>query len=135
MGGEGGGGGAGLHNHSDGIPYWVNPYGALIRKTSARRMGLPSKGYRMGIPMASSYSGYRMGIPGSIPVEDAHTASYIKLSYAGPSQHELPSRVQFLLISKAFIALNVFIPKFNYFILFCVFFFMVFLKILTLFIR
>ena len=64
---------------------------------------------------------YRMGIPGSIPVEDAHTASYIKLSYAGPSQHELPSRVQFLLISKAFIALNVFIPKFNYFILFCVF--------------
>ena len=128
------GGGAGFHNHSDGIPYWVNPYGALIRKTSARRMGLPSKGYRMGIPMASSYSGYRMGIPGSIPVEDAHTASYIKLSYAGPSQHKLPSRVQFLLISKAFIALNVFIPKFNYFILFCVFF-MVFLKILTLFIR
>ena len=71
MGGEGGGVG-GLHNHSDGIPYWVNPYGALIRKTSARRMGLPS-------------SGYRMGIPGSIPVEDAHTSSYIKLSYAGPS--------------------------------------------------
>ena len=81
-------------------------------------MGLPSKGYRMGIPMASSYSGYRMGIPGSIPVEDAHTASYIKLSYAGPSQHKLPSRVQFL-----FIALNVFIPKFNYFILFCVSFY------------
>ena len=72
---------------------------------------------RMGIPSR----GYRMGIPGSIPVRDAHTASYIKLSYGGPSQHELPSRVQFLLISKAFIALNVFIPKFNYFILFCVF--------------
>ena len=72
----------------------------------------------MGIPDR----GYRIGIPGSIPVEDAHTASYIKLSYAGPSQHELPSRVQFLLISKAFIALNVFIPKFNYFILFCVFY-------------
>ena len=62
-----------------------------------------------------------MGIPGSIPVEDAHTASYIKLSYDGPStQHQLASRVQFL--SKAFIALNVFIPEFNYFILFCVFF-------------
>ena len=63
----------------------------------------------MGIPDR----GYREGIPGSIPVGDAHTASYIKLSYAGPSQHELPSRVQFLLIiiSKAFIALNVFIPK------------------------
>ena len=106
MGGEGGGGEAGLHNHSD---------------TSARRMSLPSKGYRMGIPMASSYRGYRMGIPGSIPVEDAHTASYIKLSYAGPSQHELPSRVQFLFFSKAFIALNVFIPKFSYSILFCVF--------------
>ena len=107
----------GLHNHSDGIPYWVNPYGARIRKTSARRMGLPSKGYRMGIPS----SGYRMGIPGSIPVENAHTASYIKLIYAGPSQHELPLRVQFLSISKAFIALNVFTQKFNYFILFCVF--------------
>ena len=78
---------------------------------------IPSKEYRMGI----RDRGYRMGIPGSIPVEDAHTASYIKFSYAGPSQHELPSRVQFLLISKAFIALNVFIPKFNYFILFCVF--------------
>ena len=78
----------------------------------------------MGIPDR----GYRIGIPGSIPVEDAHTASYIKLSYAGPSQHELPSRVQFLLISKAFIALNVFIPKFNYFILFCVFFFYGFLE-------
>ena len=41
MGVEGGGagvvGGARLHNHSDGIPYWVNPYGALIRKTSARK--------------------------------------------------------------------------------------------------
>ena len=72
-----------------------------------------------------------MGIPGSIPVEDVHTASYMELSYAGPSQHELPSRVQFLLISKAFIALTVFIPKFKYFILFCVFF-MVSLKILTL---
>ena len=47
-------------------------------------MGIPSRGYRMGIPDR----GYRMGIPGSIPVEDAHTASYIKLSYAGPSQHE-----------------------------------------------
>ena len=67
--------------------------------------------------------GYRMGIPGSILVEDAHTASYIKLSYAGPSQYELLPRVQFLLISKAFIALNIFIPKFNYFILFCAFFF------------
>ena len=42
---------------------------------------------RMGMPSG----GYRMGIPRSIPVEDAHTASYnyIKLSYAGPSQHEL----------------------------------------------
>ena len=89
-------------------------------------MGIPSRGYRMGI----SDRGYRMCIPGSIPVGDAHTVSYMKLSYAGPSQHELPSRVQFLLISKAFIALNVFIPKFNYFILFCVF--MVSLKILTL---
>ena len=76
-------------------------------------MGIPSRGYRMGIPDR----GYLMGIPGSIPVEDAHTAGYIKLSYAGPSQRELSSRVQFLLISKAFIALNVFIPKFNYFIL------------------
>ena len=72
----------------------------------------------MGIPDR----GYRMGILGSIPVEDAHAASYVKLSYAGPSQHELASRVQFLLISKAFIALNVFIPKFNYFIHFCVFY-------------
>ena len=45
----------------------------------------------------------------------------------------IPDRVQFLLIviSKAFIALNFFIPKFNYFILFCVFY-MVSLKILTL---
>ena len=67
-----------------------------------------------------------MGIPGSIPVEDAHTASYIKLSYAGPSQHELPSRVKFLLISKAFIALNVCIAKFNCFILFCVYLFCLF---------
>ena len=82
-------------------------------------MDIPSRGYRMGIPDR----GYRMGIPGSIPVEDAHTASYIKLSYAGASQRELPSRVQFLLISKAFIALNVFIPKFNYFILFWFFFY------------
>ena len=88
----------------------------------------------MGIPSR----GYRMGIPGSIPVEDAHTASYIKLSYAGPSLHELPSIVQFPLISKALIGLNVFIPKFIYFILFCFFFFfffffcMVSLKILTL---
>ena len=81
-------------------------------------MGIPSRGYRIGIPDR----GYREGIPGSIPVGDAHTASYIKLSYAGPSQHELPSRVQFLLISKAFIALNIFIPKFNYFIHFCVFY-------------
>ena len=80
----------------------------------------------MGIPDR----GKRMYIPGSIPVKDAHTASYIKLSYAGPSQHELPSRVQFFLIRKAFIALNVFIPKFNYFILSV--FFMVSLKILTL---
>ena len=40
---------------------------------------------RMGIPSR----GYRIGIPGSTPVGDAHTASYIKLSYAGPSQHEL----------------------------------------------
>ena len=72
----------------------------------------------MGIPDR----GYRMGTLGSIPVEDAHAASYVKLSYAGPSQHELASRVQFLLISKAFIALNVFIPKFNYFIHFCVFY-------------
>ena len=87
-------------------------------------MGIPSRGYRVGIPDR----GYRIGIPGSIPVEDAHTASYMKLSYAGPSQHELPSRVQFLLINKAFIALNVFIPKFNYFILFCVFFFYGFLE-------
>ena len=71
-----------------------------------------------------------MGIPRSIPVEDAHMSSYIKLSYVGPSKHELPSRVQFFLISKAFIALNVVIPKLNYFILFCVF--MVSLKILTL---
>ena len=63
-----------------------------------------------------------MGIPGSIPVEDARTASYIKLSYAGLSQYELLSRVQFLLISEALIALKVFIPKFNYFILFCVFY-------------
>ena len=47
-------------------------------------MGIPSRGYRMGIPDR----GYRMGIPGSIPVEDAHTASYIKFSYAGPSQQE-----------------------------------------------
>ena len=47
--------------------------------------------------MEISSRGYRMGISGSIPVEDAHTASYIKLSYAEPSQHELPSRVQFLL--------------------------------------
>ena len=82
-------------------------------------MGIPSRGYRTGIPDR----GYRMGIPGSIPVGDAHTASYRKLSYAGPSQHELPSRVQFLLIRKAFITLKVFIPKFNYFILFCVFFY------------
>ena len=44
-------------------------------------MGIPSRGYRIGIPDR----GYRMGIPGSIPVGDAHTASYIKLSYAGPS--------------------------------------------------
>ena len=81
-------------------------------------MGIPSRGYRMGIPDR----GYRMGIPGSIPVGNAHTASYIKLSYAGPSQHELPSRVQFFLIIKAFIALNVFIPKFNFFILVYVFY-------------
>ena len=78
------------------------------------RMGITSR----GIPDR----GYRMGIPGSIPVEDAHRASYTKLSYAGPSHQELPSRVQFLSISKAFIALNIFIPKFNYFVLFCVFF-------------
>ena len=51
-----------------------------------RRMGIPCRGYRMGI----LDRGYRMGIPGLIPVEDAHTASYIKLSYAGPSQHEVP---------------------------------------------
>ena len=49
------------------------------------RIGIPSRGYRMDI----RDRGYRMGIPGSIPVGDAHTASYIKLSYAGPSQHEL----------------------------------------------
>ena len=55
-------------------------------------MGIPGRGYRMGIPDRE----YRMGIPGSIPVEDTHTASYSKLSYAEPSQHELPSRVQFL---------------------------------------
>ena len=67
-----------------------------------------------------------MGIPGSIPVEDAHTASYTKLSYAGPSHHQLPSRVQFLSISKAFIALNIVIPKFNYFILFFFLFFFFF---------
>ena len=46
----------------------------------------------MGIPCRE----YRMGIFGSIPVEDTHTASYGKLSYAEPSQHELPSREQFL---------------------------------------
>ena len=80
-------------------------------------MGIPSRGYRMGIPDR----GYRMGIPGSIPVEDAHTASYIKLCYVGPSQDELLRRVQFILISNTFIALNVFILKFNCFILFCVF--------------
>ena len=39
-------------------------------------MGIPSRGYRMGMPDR----GYRIGIPGSIPVADAHTASYIKLS-------------------------------------------------------
>ena len=55
-------------------------------------MGIPGRGYRMGIPDRE----YRMGIPGSIPVEDTHTVSYSKLSYAEPSQHELPSRVQFL---------------------------------------
>ena len=53
----------------------------------------------------------------SHPHNTASYAGYIKLSYAGPPQHELPSRVQFFLIRKAFIALNVFIPKFNYFIL------------------
>ena len=40
-------------------------------------------------PMDIPSRGYHMGISGSIPVEEAHTASYIQLSYAGPSQHEL----------------------------------------------
>ena len=79
----------------------------------------------MGIPCRE----YRMGIFGSIPVEDTHTASYGRLSYAEPSQHELPSREQFLLFfflfffffNKALIALNVFIQKFHYCMLFCVF--------------
>ena len=48
--------------------------------------------------------GYRMGMPGS-------GYPYSKLSKAGPSQYELSSRVQFLLFSKAFIALNVFYLK------------------------
>ena len=65
-----------------------------------------------------------MGMPG-------RGYPYSKLSKTGPSQYELSSRVQFLLFSKAFIALNVFIYKVHYFILFCVFF-MVSLRILTL---
>ena len=89
-------------------------------------MGIPGRGYRMGI----RDRGYRMGIPGSIPVEEAHTASYSKLSYAGPSQHELPSRVQFLLFSNAFSALNVLLKNFTSLSLSV--FFMVSLKILTI---
>ena len=57
-------------------------------------MGKPDRKYRMSIPDRE----YRMGIPGSIPVEDTHTESYSKLSYAGPSQYELPSSVQFSFI-------------------------------------
>ena len=43
-----------------------------------------------------------MGMPGS-------AYPYSELSKAGPSLYELSSRVQFLLFSKGFIALKVFI--------------------------